>query len=440
MPYSASASQPSPIQNAYGSQTSLASQPASRAERSQHTGQGITVQRLNRGQQHNMSGSSSPQNKWSPPSRRNGFEINIDQRQHALNHSAHYHAGSQGNQRQRGYTIAERQARSSSLKASGRHMVERYAEFSDAHHQFNNHATAHRGSSSSSENSPQGSPDHTSPQGSNQILARTGHPRSPNNYSRHRQYSQQIQQQDNIQEDLHEMQPRGRKAKHSSSKQISTEALDSPYRSSSRNTFAATGSSVPRRVSSNESFSFASSIKCCVGMQPKKKKDSRRALAFHQQQTIKERERLTDGTSDNWVSLAAVRSQYSHRNSTSQSTVSCPYIIQSPPTRNSGRASKHSSGYVSEMESTPSLLMGGGCESESDMSDSEFARTAGSRGKPANTVMMKLAKKFSKKNLPISRDDGDGSSIGGDSLEKGEGTSKMKHRSNSVSNLDSLEG
>lgn len=423
VPYSAS--QPSSVHSAFGSQTSLPSQPVSRAGRSQYvdfTSQGITMQRLNRGQQHNMPASRSPQK--SPPNRRSGLEMGIDQRQHVLNHSAHYHS-SQGKQR---YTIAiaERQARSSSLKASSRHMVDHYAEFSDAHHQFNNHATAYRGSSSSSENSPQGSPHHSS---SPQVLARTGHPRS-----RHLQHARQ---QDNIQEDLHEMQPRG--GRHSSGKQL-TEAPDSPYRSSSRNTFAVTG--VPCRVSSNDSFSFASSIKCCVGMQPKKKKKaSRRALAFHHQhpqQTIKERERLTNGTSDNWVSLAAVRSQYSaYRNSTSQSTVSCPYIVQSPPARNGGHTSKHSSGYVSEMESTPSLLMGGGFESESDMSDSEFARTAGSRGKPANTVMMKLAKKFSKKNLPISRDDEDGSSIGGDSLGKGEGTSEMKHRSNSVSNLES---
>jgi hypothetical protein len=158
-----------------------------------------------------------------------------------------------------------------------------------------------------------------------------------------------------------------------------------------------------------------------------------------------EQENLTNGTSDNWVDLASVRSQYSqyaHHNSASHSTVSCPYIVQATPTRSSGRASKHSSGYVSELESCPSVVMGlgGGFESESDMSDSEFARTAGSRGKSANTVMMKLAKKFSKKNLPIGRDEEDGSSIGGDSVGKGEGRGKLKHRSNSVSNLDSLEG
>lgn len=79
-------------------------------------------------------------------------------------------------------------------------------------------------------------------------------------------------------------------------------------------------------------------------------------------------------------------------------------------------------------------------ESDCDFSDSGFARaTAGSRGKSANSVMMKLAKKFSKKNLPITRDEGDGVSVGGDSVGKGEG-SKLKQRSNSVSNLDSVEG
>ena len=455
VPYSTSSSQPSPVHNAYGSQTSLPAQPASTGGRAQYVGftsQGIAVQRLNRG--HHPDSRSGR----SPPTRQNGFQSGGPQ---PLNHSAHYH-GSGGQQRQQGFSIAERQARSSSLKANARHMVDRYAEFSDAHHQFNNHASAYRGSSSSSENSPQGSPHHTSPpgRGSNQILARTGHPRSPSNYSRyqHQEYARQIQQQqaDNIQEDLHEMQSHSRSkhsSKHGSAEE--REALESPYRSSSRNTFASTGNNVPRRVSSNESFSFASSIKCCVGMQPKRKKGSRRALAFHNHHQphqhsqrvhhkAKEQEMLTNGTSDNWVSLASVRSQYkkhASRHSGSHSMVSCPYVMQSPPTHNSGRASKHSSGYVSEMESSQSMLMGGGgFESESDMSDSEFARTAGSRGKSANTVMMKLAKKFSKKNLPINRDDGDGSSIGGDSLGKGEGKSKMKHRSSSVSNLDSIEG
>ena len=90
--------------------------------------------------------------------------------------------------------------------------------------------------------------------------------------------------------------------------------------------------------------------------------------------------------------------------------------------------------------------MGGGYssnyESDSDFSDSDFARaTGGSRGKSANSVMMKLAKKFSKKNLPITRDDEDSGSIGGDSLGRGEGkvsSWKLKQRSNSVSNLDSV--
>lgn len=419
------------------------------------TSQGITVQRLNRGQ-HNVPGTHTPQNGQSPPSRRsphNGMHVSIDHRQHVLNSSSRSQGlpRSQQQQQQQGYSIAERQARSSSLKASARHnMGDRYSEFSDAHHQFNNHVTSpYRASSSSSENSPQGSPLRSSPRGSNQILARTGHQRSPASYSRyqHQQQAQQLLHQvpvDNIQEDLNEIQPR--RSKPSSGSHGKRMNSESPYRSASRNTFAATGSNVARRVSSSDSFSFASSIKCCVGIQPKKKKASRRAVAYHPQPKIREKEKLTNGTADNWVSLAAVRSQYSpraYRSSPSQSTVSCPYIVQTPPTHSNGHASKHSSGYVSELETSSCNIMMGDCESESDdMSDSEFARaTAGSRGKSANTMMMKLAKKFSKRNLPITRDEGDGSSIGGDSLGKGEGKAwKMKHRSNSVSNLDSLEG
>lgn len=446
VPYSAS-SQPTPE---YGSQTSVPGQPSSRTGRSQYVGftsQGIAVQRLNRG---NMPGSRSPQR--SPPTRRsphNGWQV-MDQRQHAaLNSSSHYH-GSREEQRQ-GYSIAERQARSSSLKSGTRSMVDHFAEFSDPHQQFNNHISSHqhRASSSSSENSPQGSPLHRSPRGdtTNQILARTGHQNSPANYSRyqHQQYARQIQQQAAlaVQEDLNEMQPRkSRHSSNSSKRHNSTDALESPYRSASRHTFAATSNNVPRRVSSSDSFSFASSIKCCVGIQPKKKKSSRRAVAYYPPQQQKHKERLNNDTSDNWVSLSAVRSQYpphaAYRNSPSQSTVSCPYIVQAPPTRSNGHASKHSSGYVSEMETSPSTL---NFESESDMSDSEFARTAGSRGKSANSMMMKLAKKLSKKSLPITNNDGDGSSIGGDSLGKGEGKAlKSKHRSSSVSNLDSIGG
>lgn len=264
------------------------------------------------------------------------------------------------------------------------------------------------------------------------------------NHAHHGRYQQQPS---DIQKDLNELQHT--KTKHSSNRHPSAE---SPYRSSSRNTYVQPKSIAPHKTAGTDSFSFASSIKCCVGFQPKKKKSSRRVVAYHsQQQRVKEKERQVhqNGSSttggDNWVSLAAVKSQHSprmFRSSPNQSTVSCPYTLSAAK---ASAMHKRSSGYVSEIEGSQSTLMPSGYssyyESDSDFSDSDIARAAaGSRGKSANSVMMKLAKKFSKKNLPITRDEGDGGSIGGDSVGKGEGKMSASKRSNSVSNLDSLEG
>lgn len=425
----------------YSSQTSLPSHPSSRVAnpRSQYVGftsQGIAVQKLTRGQ-HNVP-CSHPQHTMQ-------YDVDTSQR----NRSGHSPSARSQHQHGQGYNIAERQARSSSLKSGAHHVVDRYAEFSDTRCQFNNHVTPasyqKRGSSSSSENSPQGSPLH-----SQQLLLKTVHHHSPTNYSSYPPRGKQQAAPDSIHADLNELQHR--KTKHSSSSRHNSEAFDSPYRTSSRNTFVKVNSQAPRRINSNESFSFASSIKCCVGFQPKrKKKSSQRVVAYHQtQQKSGEKEILTSPSSDNWVSLAVVRSQHSphgYLNSPSQSTVSCPYTISPTKFNNSH---KHSSGYASEMETSCSTLVeeryNSYYESDSDLSDSDFARAAaGSRGKSANSVMMKLAKKFSKKSFPITRDDSDGGSIGGDSLERGEENGKtstltMKQRSNSVSNLDSLEG
>ena len=72
-------------------------------------------------------------------------------------------------------------------------------------------------------------------------------------------------------------------------------------------------------------------------------------------------------------------------------------------------------------------------ESDSDLSDSDFSRAAaGSRGKSAGSVMMKLAKKFSKKNFLTVRDDGCIEAIGEEEVRK------IKAHSTSVSDLDSL--
>ena len=418
------------------------------------TSQGIAVPRLNRAH-HNLPSSLSQQSNSSNSftgTHQPGLSSSVSTQHHHHQHNQrhqHQHTASPAPPATQHHTIQQRQARSSSLKHSSRHVVDRYAEFSDAHYQFNNHVSGnpHRFSSSSSENSPQSSPLRASPRNSTQVLVRTGH-KPHASHSRQQQHA--ARQQADVHQDLHEMhQPHKSKRSSKRSSSSSTATEDSPYRTSSRNTFAATGSTVPRRVNSNESFSFASSMKCCVGIQPKKKRSARRALAFQsQQKPLKEREKLANGGSGaNWVSLSAVRSQYPshgvHTHSASHSTVSCPYIVQATPTplRNTSHASKHSSGYVSEIESSQStLITSSPYESESDLSDSDFARaTAGSRGKSANSVMMKLAKKFSKKNLPITQDDGDASSIGGESLGRG-GSGKMKQRSSSVSNLNSLEG
>ena len=439
VPYKKSAKQ-SPVHNRYGSQSSLPSQSVNRAanQYAGFTSQGVAVQR-SRGQQNAPRVLQSYQQREAE-----------QKRQQSRGEGSQQH-------RSQGYSIAERQARSSSLKSSARHAVDRYAEFSDAHRQFNNHVPAtYQLGSSSSENSPQGSPRHVSSRSAQVAMQQRAR------YYQEQQYRARQLQNDSIQKDLNELQEQMR-SKHSSRDQASSHA-DPHYRTSSRNTYVQTNSVAPHRTASNDSFSFASSIKCCVGFQPKKKKSSRRALAYHSQlqlQKAKERERQlqmqsqyrtstvssnsgdsSGSNNNNWVSLSAVKSQFPPqmlRASPNQSTVSCPYTLSAAK---AAAMHKRSSGYSSEVDSMVSTVIdphSSYYESDGEFSDSEFARaTAGSRGKSANSVMMKLAKKFSKKNLPITRDEGDGESVGGDSLE---GRAwKLKHRSNSVSNLDSLEG
>lgn len=205
---------------------------------------------------------------------------------------------------------------------------------------------------------------------------------------------------------------------------------------------------MPHRVNSSDSFSFASSIKCCVGVQPKKKKHHHHHRT-HQKHKISSNSSSNSG-SNAWVSLASVKSQNLHlspayRNS-SQSAASCPYITPAATVR-SAPPHKRSNGYTSELEASRSAATpprqnssSANYESESDDdSDSDFARAAGSRGKSAGSVMMKLAKRFSKKNLTIAREEGDTDSL--DEREADTGSSwNYKQRSNSVSNLDAVEG
>lgn len=155
---------------------------------------------------------------------------------------------------------------------------------------------------------------------------------------------------------------------------------------------------------------------------------------------------LTSKTApDQWMGAGSVRnsqmlsSQYrGGHNSPTHSTASCPHTI-ALSTHMHRASQNYSSGYSSDVESLHSVLTEE-CEgegSDSDLSDSDFSRaTAGVRGKSAGSVMMKLAKKFSKKNFPIVRDDGFIESIG----EGEEQARRMRNHSNSVSDLDSLEG
>ena len=167
--------------------------------------------------------------------------------------------------------------------------------------------------------------------------------------------------------------------------------------------------------------------------------------------------------SGDWMSLAEVKAQQQsqlisprrnhHRHgSPSHSTVSCPYTSSSVVKHNAMRNPRN--GYGSEIEGSPrsSPGVGGGSGggsgsgkgedfnnesgegTTSDCSDSDFDnRVPGSKGKSAGSVMMKLAKKFSKKNLPIMRDEGEAAA-------EENGKWKMKQRSNSVSNLTSVDG
>ena len=448
------------VHKKYGSQNSLTGQPTNKVTnpRSQYVGftsQGIGVQRSS--QQH--SGISSSQSQ-------NSFQYRGQRSQHGYGHSHQ--------QQHLGHSIADRQARSSSVKNNVRQRTERYAEFSDTHHQFNNHTATqyNRFSSSSSESSPHDSPQHSSsvspysaqynpqhaptnrsPQYSPQHSYRSPYNSSPNpQHCSRSDYQQQDRQHylqqhrsgsalhtsDQIHDDLHEMQ---------FSKQSNTSHGSSPFnythRSSKHTYIKSKSSRPPQRVNSSESFSFASSIKCCVGVQPKKKA-SRRILVQQARQKQRERERMAgiekenkNGASpNNWMSLASVKSHlpmaHSYHNSPNQSTVSCPYTSNFPPSSRNSTYNGYSNGYVSGAETSRSTLSTNHrnrYESDSEFSDSDFSRAAGSRGKSAGSVMMKLAKKFSKRNLPIPRDDEDSDS-----------SWKMRTRSNSVSHLESTEG
>jgi len=217
------------------------------------------------------------------------------------------------------------------------------------------------------------------------------------------------------------------------------------YRSSSRNTYVKSSHTSHNKVNDNDSFTFASSIKCCVGFQPKKKKKtSRRVVAYQSQHKVKEREIAWERMNGISCGVPAGRGEYPPN--------MCGYSPNHsrPSSSRHAHSSSHkqSSSYPAEIESSQVVLMEAHdwCESDSDSSDGDFARgAAGARGKSANSVMMKLAKKFSKKNFLVTRDDGDEESTGGVSLEKVEDDGhssalKMKHRSNSASNLDSMEG
>ncbi len=230
-----------------------------------------------------------------------------------------------------------------------------------------------------------------------------------------------------------------------------------PHRSSSRHTYVESRSVAPRRVNSNDSFSFASSIKCCVGVQGKKKRHHHKGPAVVRSRSHPKRghseQRKNHSSSDQWVGLGSVRSsqQYGYpqpraygssgRHSPTHSTVSCPHTIalsthvQQQQQQQQRGSRNYSSGYSSEVESLRSAVVAddgvAGENSDSDLSDADFSRAVGTRGKSGSTVMMKLAKKFSKKNLPISRDDA--------YLEGGEWHFDG-HRSNSASNLDTLDG
>lgn len=463
VPYksSVSSSNQIPARSEFGSQTSLPSQSRVTAPRSQYVGfpsQGITVQQPARGQnatpsrgqqsmpsqRRQLNVSSGMQQNAPSTHSQNGFRYSAEQSQQRTHHNGGHHP-SVNLQRQQNLAD-QRHVRSNSLKASDRYTIERYAEFSDAYHQFNNHlppaSFQKRGSSSSSDSGP-GSPQHS--YGHQQLQPQNSQPATHTDYQQRQQRQQGRQTTSGgIQHDLHELQ---RISSRGPDGYRHNNPEESPYRSSSRNTYAKTNLHAPRRVNGTDTFSLASSIKCCVGFQPKKK-SSRRIHHHHHHQArqINRQEQLNNVPSENWVSLAAVKTNYSpqvSRISPSHSTVSCPYTTSA----SAHRAHKHNNGYTSEIESTQSTPQedhDSKYESDSDFSDSDFARAAsGSRGKSASSVMMKLAKKFSKKSFPITREDGDIGSIGSDSFEgsgKMSAAWRMKHRSNSVTNLDSLDG
>ena len=215
-----------------------------------------------------------------------------------------------------------------------------------------------------------------------------------------------------------------------------------PRSNSRRHTFVKPESHVSHRVSCSDSFSFASTIKCCVGAQTKKKKKRQhhgRTMVSYSNSQAKCRslERNTKLTSDCWRDTSSVRNA-DIPSSRSHSSCNSPTHSISMSTHTHRTSHNYSSGYSSEVDSLRSTLAGEAgeareVESDSDLSDSDFSRAAaGSRGKSAGSVMMKLAKKFSKKNFLIVRDDGCIEAIGEEEVRK------IKTHSTSVSDLDSL--
>ena len=87
----------------------------------------------------------------------------------------------------------------------------------------------------------------------------------------HHQQQHQHQQQQQQQQQQHHQQQQHRdgSGRHHS---VNGHINNGVYRSSSRHTYVESRTVASRRVNSNDSFSFASSIKCCVGMQTKKKR------------------------------------------------------------------------------------------------------------------------------------------------------------------------
>ena len=366
------------------------------------------------------------------------------------------------------HTMDRHLPKSRSLKSRDHHRIEKYTEFSDAHHQFNNYRGTGTGksqwlmvSSSSSEESPQGSPKRPlcplphSKQESSQHVG--SYLPAHQQQWQHHQYStvqdtqlcRDQRQNDQVQNepihmDLYELkQSRDKYLASGSSSQHVSNGLSSSHPRSSRHTFVASRSRAPCTVNSNNSFSLSSSMKCCVGMQPKKKKHHRNKMVITRSRSQSKLSSctVTTNVAPDQSERGSVRNPHIHalqsrgsRPSPTHSTESCSHAASMHMHTQRG-SHNYSSGYSSEVESLRSTMAGEyeGEGSDSDSSDSDFNRaTAGARGKSASSVMMKLAKKFSKKNFPIVRDDGDIESIG----EREQEVRKMRNQSTSVSSLE----